>query len=399
MVVSLFGYGKTTKALAKKIKNVKFFDDNIKEAFIDENGFEIFPSSSFNPKKSYLEIPSPGIPPYNPLIKKAKNLISEYDFFYKKMPFSIWISGTNGKTTTTEMITHLLKKRGAVSGGNIGTPLASLDENAKIWVLETSSFTLHYTKVAKPNIYVLLPISEDHISWHGSFESYEKAKLKPIKSLKEGEICIIPKKYENVKTDGMKIVYENSKDLANFFEIDIEKINFKEPFLLDAVIALGIEKILFDKIDYQKMNSFKIDAHKLEEFFDKDGRVWVDDSKATNIDAAMQAIKRYKDRKIFLIAGGDAKGADLEPFVNFLKDFDIKLFLIGKDAYNIYNLSKKYRIPSKICFTLEKAVKEIKKDLNKKSIALLSPACASLDQFKSYKERGERFKEFVLNDS
>lgn len=399
MVVSLFGYGKTTKALAKKIKNVKFFDDNIKEAFIDENGFEIFPSSSFNPKKSYLEIPSPGIPPYNPLIKKAKNLISEYDFFYKKMPFSIWISGTNGKTTTTEMITHLLKKRGAVSGGNIGTPLASLDENAKIWVLETSSFTLHYTKVAKPNIYVLLPISEDHISWHGSFESYEKAKLKPIKSLKEGEICIIPKKYENVKTDGMKIVYENSKDLANFFEIDIEKINFKEPFLLDAVIALGIEKILFDKIDYQKMNSFKIDAHKLEEFFDKDGRVWVDDSKATNIDAAMQAIKRYKDRKIFLIAGGDAKGADLEPFVNFLKDFDIELFLIGKDSKYIYNLSKKYCIPSKICLTLEKAVKEIKKDLNKKSVALLSPACASLDQFKSYKERGERFKEFVLNDS
>ncbi|WP_187647309.1 UDP-N-acetylmuramoyl-L-alanine--D-glutamate ligase [Nitrosophilus labii] len=400
--ISLFGYGKTTKAIAQKLRNAIFFDDNTKEPFIDEKGFKVFPSSFFDPKKSLLEIPSPGIPPFNPLIKRAANLISEYDLFLssffnsKNIPFTIWISGTNGKTTTTQMIAHLLKKRGAELGGNIGTPLANLDENAKIWTLETSSFTLHYTKFAKPNLYILLPISEDHISWHGSFKAYEKAKLKPIRALKEGEVCIIPKKYENIETNGMKIVYEKSEDLAKYFNIDIKKISFKEPFLLDALLALGVTKTVFDEIDYELINSFEVDSHKIEEFFDNEGRLWVDDSKATNINAAMEAVKRYKDKKIYLIAGGDAKGADLEPFVRFLKNFEIEIFAIGKDSDTIFKLSKKHFVICKRVVTLKRAVEEIKKVLDEKSVALLSPACASLDQFKSYKERGKKFKKYVL---
>ncbi len=402
MNISLFGYGKTTKAIAKKSKNVVFFDDNTKKAFIDENGFKIYPSKDFDPNSSSLEIPSPGIPPHNPLIKRAKNLISEYDLFLSskfnsKIPFSIWISGTNGKTTTTQMITHLLKEKGAIYGGNIGVPLGSLDKSKKIWVLETSSFTLHYTKFAKPNIYVLLPITPDHISWHGSFRAYEDAKLKPIKTLREGEVCIIPKKYENIKTSGMKITYNSSNDLANFFGIDIKKITFKEPFLLDAILALGIQKILFDETNYEKINSFKVDKHKIEEFFDKDGNLWVDDSKATNSDAAIKAIKRYKDKKIFLIVGGDCKGANLEPFIEFLKNFNIELFIIGKDTDYIYQLASKHKIASKKVFTLENAVKEIKQVINKDSLGILSPACASLDQFSSYKDRGEKFKKLVLS--
>ena len=155
-VVSLFGYGGTTKALAKKIKNVVFYDDKVTKPFTDENGFKVKPSSDFDPKYSSLEITSPGIPPHNPLIQKAANLISEYDYFADKMPFSIWISGTNGKTTTTQMTHHLLREYGSLEGGNIGTALADLATEAPIWVLETSSFTLHYTNKAKPNIYVLL---------------------------------------------------------------------------------------------------------------------------------------------------------------------------------------------------------------------------------------------------
>ena len=403
MKISLFGYGKTTKAIAKRFKNVVIYDDNIKEP-IDKDGFRLYPSHFFDPDSSFLEIPSPGIPPYNQLIKKAKNLISEYDLFLsstynsKKIPFNIWISGTNGKTTTTQMIAHLLRNKNIAVGGNIGIPLADLDLDAKIWILETSSFTLHYTKIAKPNLYILLPISEDHISWHGSFKAYEEAKLKPIKALKEGEVCIIPKKYKDIKSLGMKIFYEDTKELANYFDIDIKKLTLKEPFLLDGILALAVTKILFDKIDYDLINSFKIDHHKLEEFFDKNGRLWVDDSKATNIDASIKAVKRYRDKKIYLIAGGDSKGADLEPFIKFLKDFNIEIFAIGKDGKNIFDLSKKYSIKCRLSLTLQNSIKEIKKVLDKNSVALLSPGCASLDQFSSYKERGEVFKRLALEE-
>ena len=394
--LSLFGYGITTKAIAKKFKNCKIYDDKFKKKSRDKYGNLLLPSDKFNPKKSDIEIPSPGISPSNQLIKKAKNLISEYDLFACDMPFSIWISGTNGKTTTTQMLNHLLKDKLALFGGNIGTPLANLSTKAKIWILETSSYTLHYTKIAKPNIYLLLPIKEDHISWHGDFSSYEEAKLKPLKFMSEGEVAIIPKKYENYPTSAFKIVYKNSNDLAKYFNIDISKIKFKEPFLLDSLLAMSVSKILFDKIDYTLINSFKIDAHKIEEFRDKKGRIWVDDSKATNIDATIEAIKRYKDKKLYLILGGDDKGMDLTPLFEELQKYKIEIFAIGKNAKKIIKLSKKYKIETNLSKFLHKAVKKIKKSHSKTSIALLSPSAASLDQFSSYKARGEEFKRCII---
>ncbi len=321
--ISLFGYGKTTKAIAKKIKNAVFFDDNIKK-YTQDGEFEIYPSNMFNTSQSILEIPSPGIPPYNSMIKKAKNLVSDYDYFLPNSnATSIWISGTNGKTTTTKMIHHLLKDKGAKMGGNVGTPLAELDLKSPLLILETSSFTLHYTNIAKPNIYILLPVEEDHISWHGSFEEYKKSKLKPLKFLKEGEVCILPEEFKDENTNGYKITYKSSKDIADFLDIDTKKIDSKEPFLLDAVLSLGVSRILFDKVDYEKINSFVLDPHRIEEIRDKNGRVWVNDSKGTNVHATLQAIKRYKDKKIFIILGGDDKGADLTPLFNLLKECDV----------------------------------------------------------------------------
>lgn len=274
----ILGRGITALAISEKYPNAKIYDDtNIQD-------YDILSDE--------ITIVSPGIPPYHTLVKQTKNLLSEYDFFVSEDRFSIWISGTNGKTTTTQMCELLLTSFGGIAGGNIGTPLAKLDINAPIWILETSSFTLHYTNKAKPNIYLLLPITDDHVSWHGSFEAYEKAKLKPLDFLKEGEVVILPKKYEDYPTNGYKITYENSSDLALKLRIDISKINHKEPFLLDAIMALATTKILFDVVDYELINSFKIDAHKVEEFLDSDGRVWVDDSKATNIDATIKSIAK-----------------------------------------------------------------------------------------------------------
>jgi UDP-N-acetylmuramoylalanine--D-glutamate ligase len=399
---SLFGYGGTTKALALHVKNPLFFDDKVSKPFTDENGFKVKPSSEFDPQYSVLEITSPGIPPYNELILKAQNLISEYDFFADVMPFSVWISGTNGKTTTTQMTQYLLKEHGSVEGGNIGVALGKLDQSAPIWVLETSSFTLHYTNKARPNLYVLLPLSPDHLSWHGDMQGYIDDKLKPIKMMKDGEIAILPKAYEKELTlqgestcNAHTIFYEDEHDLAETFDIDLEKIKFKGVFLLDAVLALCVKKVLFNQIDYNKINAFVIDPHRQEELHDAKGRLWVNDTKATNLDATIGALKRYKDQTIHLILGGDDKGVDLTELFEFMKPLHVSIYAIGSNEQKLVELSSKFSLTCKACAVLENAVKEIDSKLQMDEVALLSPASASLDQFTSYAQRGDLFKQFV----
>ncbi|PPK60305.1 UDP-N-acetylmuramoylalanine--D-glutamate ligase [Malaciobacter marinus] len=379
--IRVLGKGITAQAINEEFDNVTLYDDN------NFNEYDI--------NSSEVTIVSPGIPPYNKMVKNSINIMSDYDFLYESMPFSIWISGTNGKTTTTQMCQHLLKEYGSVSGGNIGTPIAKLDKKSKIWILETSSFTLHYTNKAKPNLYILLPISEDHITWHGSFEEYKNSKLKPLDFMNEGEVAIVPKEFENYKTNATLITYNDSFELADKLNIEKSKINFKEPFLLDAILALACKKIIFDECDYEKINLFKVDEHKVEEFYDNKNRLWINDSKATNIDATINALKSYENRKIHLILGGDDKGANIEPLFVFLKEKNIEIYAIGSNYKRILALSKKYLLKCNKTNDLENTVKKIDRNYQENDIAMLSPAASSLDQFTSYAHRGKLFKELV----
>lgn len=467
---SLFGYGKTTQAIARilgaKFGGFDIYDDSFMQRKSDEFGNTLLNPCEFKADESAFEIPSPSFPREHKLVKAAKNLISEYDFFYDAMPKSIWISGTNGKTTTTQMTQHLLKEHGSQMGANVGVPLAELDANARIWVLETSSFTLHYTHSAKPEIYALLPITADHISWHGSFENYERDKLSVLERLKEGDIAILPKIQAQHKLakgcKGQIIAYEDEFDLADKMRINTDKISFQTPFLMDAVLALSIEKILLDKTSYDKLNAFIIEPNKLEELLDARGRLWVNDTKATNIDAALAALKRYQNKKIHLIIGGDDKGVSLRPLFETMKALKIELYAIGTSAEKILALADEFGIKAHKCELLQNAVALIDKNfsapnlseyssvnlsknskknsansnhaktnsalnsanlnanltnskddlknanskekanhlnlanLNHDEVALLSPACASLDQFSSYAKRGEVFKKCVF---
>lgn len=419
----LLGFGGTNRAIVESYAPLLVFDDSFKTLSYDEFDNALYPSAYLSEILSTqfdaTILVSPGIPPNNTMVQTARffarkyskmRLLSEYDFFAHTMPSSVWISGTNGKTTTTQMLTHLLAHLNAQSGGNIGIPLAKLDSNSPLWVLETSSFTLHYTNLAKPSLYLLLPLSQDHISWHGSYEAYIKDKLKPILLLKEKEIAILPKSVEGhtfcKKSLGKLVFYENSNDLAQIFGIDLEKIAFKEPFLLDATLALCGAKILTLQTDYTLLNAFKIGAHKMEEFYDRAGNLWVDDSKGTNIDATMEALKSYQNQRILLVLGGDDKGADLSPLFDLIKVLKkgngIEIFAIGSNTDRLCKLALGI-VESKACYTLEVAVDSIKKRLlefkkdSTKCVAMLSPAAASLDQFKSYKERGEKFKLYALS--
>ena len=379
--IRVLGKGLTAQAIKDKFPNAILYDDK---------DFELYDRSS-NEKT----IVSPGIPPYNEMILKANNIQSDYDLFDEVMPFSIWISGTNGKTTTTQMCQHILGSYDSVYGGNIGTPLSKLSPNAPIWILETSSFTLHYTNIAKPNLYLLLPISEDHITWHGSFSEYENAKLKPLSLMKEGEIAIIPEKYKDYKTNAYKITYKNSDELCDKFDIEKSKLKFKEPFLLDALLALCTKKIIFDELDYERINTFTIDEHKVEEFCDNKNRIWVNDSKATNVDATINALIPYKDMNIHIILGGDDKGANLVPLFENMKTLNIKVYAIGSNSKKIESYCNIYNIEIENCEILDNAVKKISKNLGENSIGILSPAASSLDQFSSYAQRGKEFKSLV----
>jgi UDP-N-acetylmuramoylalanine--D-glutamate ligase len=395
--MTLFGFGKTTQAIANKFPNAKFYDDNVHKPITTDEGYKLYPASSFDPNYSNLEIPSPGMPPHHPLIQKARNLISEYDYFAKEMPYSVWISGTNGKTTTTQMMEHLLKDKGALAGGNIGVPIAALDPQANMWILETSSYTLHYTKIASPGIYILLPITPDHIAWHGSIKAYEEAKLQPLRTMQEGEIAIIPKRFKDYPTNAAIVPYESLDDIADYFGIDKDKVNFEGAFLMDALLAMSVDKILFDRVDYDKINAFKLDPHRQEKVTDKQGRTWINDSKATNIDATIELLKTYSNHDaIHIILGGDDKGVELDSLFEHLKLYaNLRLYLIGKNANRLAQYAQESSIPFLICETMHNAIDKIDKQHDNGSVAMLSPAAASLDQFNSYVDRGDQFKQKV----
>ncbi len=397
----LFGYGITTRAIAKRFGGgCIFFDDNAQHPRIDEENNRILPSDFFDSLKSELEVTTPSLPPQHPLIQSAQHLLSEYDYFAPEMPFSIWISGTNGKTTTTQMLGHLLSKRGAQMGGNIGTPLADLDPSAPIWILESSSFTLHHTKVASPNIYLLLPITPDHLDWHGSPEAYEADKLRPLLTMKEGELAIVPKGLNLPQSNAFIVEYDSNEFLASYFDIDPTKIRFRAAFLQDALLALAVTKTLFDEIDYDAINSFGLDKHRQEEIRDAKGRLWVNDSKATNLDATIQAIKTYEDRPIHLIVGGKDKGANLTPLFELMAtQKDLHLYTIGANSEKLAQLAQTFKIPFTPAQTLKHAVEIIDQRLTQDAVALLSPAAASFDQFNSYQHRGEEFIKFIQNYS
>ncbi len=395
--ISIFGYGTTTKALAKHIKNAVFYDDNCTEPYGGVNNSFVRPAVEFNPDNSDLEITSPGIPPSNALIKRAKNLISEYDYFADVMNLKVWISGTNGKTTTTQMLHHLLADKGAVAGGNIGTPLGKLSSDAPIWILETSSFTMHYTKYAKPNIYILLPLSPDHLSWHGSMQDYVNDKLKPLSMMSAQDTAIVPQAYKNTPTQAKLISYKDAQDLAKTFAIASEKIKFQAAFLTDALLAMAVDKLLFDRVDYEKINTFTLDPHRQEELLDSQGRLWVNDTKATNLDATIAAVKRYESSFIHLILGGDDKGVDLNELFAFLQDKKLHIYTIGTNKTKLLQLAQNYNIPCSRCKNLQEAIFDIDTQLKKDEVALLSPAAASLDEFSSYAERGNLFKNTVQN--
>jgi len=376
---------------------------------------------------SYIAITSPGIPPHAGIFTKLKEfnipVISEVELAYKesRKPF-IAITGTNGKTTTTALSAHILKEEfKAEACGNIGNPPCDLlDKNLDYFVCEMSSYQIATSNSFQAQIACWLNFTPDHLDWHGGLENYFDAKAKLFKAPQTPTFAIFNGVDENL-LEFSKIVQSQiflfAKEVEdNCCYVKNDAIWFKrnctEEHIIDlkdcplvgehnyqnimcAVIIAKLVGVCNEKI-VSAIKSFKSPEHRLELVREYNSIKFYNDSKATNPEAAIVAIKSFNNTDVALIAGGRDKNTDLTEFCQEIKTHIKTVILIG-EATERFAENLKAKGFDNIIFenTLESAIdKAIELNPN---VVLLSPACASFDMFKSYEQRGEVFKTYVLS--
>ena len=411
----------------KPLKNedIELVENLKKEGIEVETGIH---SANFI-NNSNIAITSPGVPPKSDIFKKLKEknipVIGEIELAYLEAnsPF-IAITGTNGKTTTTMLASHILSSEfNAPACGNIGVPPTSLiDENPDYFVCEVSSFQLAAAPSFKAKIACFLTFTPDHIDWHGSIDNYFEAKASLFKGEKKPMYAVfsgVDKKIYEFASDykGEKFIYGKEldknccyiKNNAIYFKYNEEEkiINLNEIKLVGehnyqnimcAIITAKLTGISNQHIR-ERIMSFNPVEHRIEFAGKINGKLFYNDSKATNPEASFVAIKAFKGKKLALIAGGRDKNTDLTEFCNdYINKYVNTVILIGEAANRFKENMIKNGFDNIItASSLEEAI-----DISLKSdneVVLLSPACASYDMFKSYEHRGEVFKNYVKSRS
>lgn len=376
-------------------------------------------------KDSEFCILSPSIPTDASILKELEKRNIEYfsdiaylSFFEKdKM---IIVTGTNGKTTTTALVSHILsKKYFAPYCGNIGiSPFEYIDKGVDYYVIEASSYQLNYAPDSSAKACVFCNLTPDHILWHKTIENYFEAKANPFRNLDENSFAILNYDDEWTKKLGNEIKaktyyfsikrqdVENSiylKDNKIIFKgeeiINVNEMNIVGPHnIQNAMCAILVASLLNVDNDTIKeaLKSFRAIEHRLEFVRTIDGTSYYNDSKATNPEASIVAINSFEDKKTVLIAGGRDKKTSLNDFVEAVKDKISKVILIGEATKRFKDeLSNSGYYSIVNSKTLEEAIDIA--SLDKPDVVLLSPACASFDMFESYEKRGEAFKKYVLS--
>lgn len=376
---------------------------------------------------SYIAITSPGIPPKSEIFTRLKEknipVIGEVELAYLEAsaPF-IAITGTNGKTTTTYLTSHILNSEyNAPVCGNIGVPPTSLlEEKLDYFVCEVSSFQLASSPTFKPQIACFLTFTPDHIDWHGGLDKYFEAKISLFQDKKQPAYAIFsgadPTIYEFSKTyTGEKYVYakeleKNCCFIRNeviYFKHNKEEeiINLKDISLVgehnyqNIMCAIVIAKLTGISNEHikERIMSFKAVEHRIEYVADINGKAFYNDSKATNPEASFVAIKSFEGKNLTLIAGGRDKNTDLTEFcTKYINKYVSTVILIGEATQRFKeNMEKNGFSNIILANSLEQAV-DISLTLDTQ-VVLLSPACASYDMFTGYEHRGEVFKNYVTS--
>lgn len=433
--------------LAERGARVAFGDDAV-DALARQT-----PSGRFD-----LCVPSPGIAPSTPLYLRgaalSEEIAGEVELAWRESaPASRWVAvtGTNGKTTVTSLAAHLLRAAGmdAVAVGNIGdTCLAAVAEDpARVFVAETSSYQLESTSRFAPDVAVLLNITPDHLKWHGSFEAYRDAKLKVLANLASapGAVAVLDATDEVVRAqvralkargdqqrgfayipvgtragysgdmraacgaanaafadeDGVLTIALGGAEhrLAAASELRIKGAHNVGNALAAAAaaIALGAD----DDALARGLRSFAPLAHRIEPCGSIRGAACYNDSKATNVDASLKAIAAFPEARPIILLGGDDKGTDLAPLVEAAHRHARAVVCFGaagqrfEDAFRAADADAPADFAVLRASRLADALDAACARAGAGDVILLSPACASFDEFSCFEERGDVFKALV----
>jgi len=430
--VLIVGLGKTGFSVAKFLqqygiqfavvdsRNKPPMNDALIQAYPDTAIFTGgFDKSAFD-VATHLVV-SPGVSLQENSIQKAiqarTKIVSDIDLFAcaTDQPI-IAVTGSNGKSTVTTMLESMGNRSAirTVAGGNLGIPaLDLLDESVELYVIELSSFQLERTSALNAKAATVLNISPDHLDRHHTLAGYIEAKQKVFSGngrmiLNEDDAIVKDMVVANrefisfslqtntgfhlEERQGEIYLMDDTSPLMKQKELPLEGMHN----VANAMAALALGKAV--GLDMQSMcralRDFKGLEHRMQRVAKVKGVTWVNDSKATNIGACVAALQGCQ-KKIVLIAGGDAKGAEMTELIPVIKEKTKCVVLIGKDANKI-ELAINGCVPSYQAKTIKEAVQIAAELANAGESVLLSPACASMDQFKNYQERGDKFMAAVL---
>ena len=343
-------------------------------------------------------VKSPGVPGDAPLVSAAREqgipVWAEIELASRLLPNPlVGVTGTNGKTTTTELLGAML---GARTAGNVGTALSELDGKVEAgeWIVcELSSFQLEDVHELRPRIAVLLNLEPDHLDRHGSFEAYRAAKLRIFENQTAADAAVVPRGFGPVPGAGRRIEFAAGDPLPAEPLIPGAHNRENAAAATAAARAAGID----DGRIADALRTFPGVPHRLELVAEVGGVRFVNDSKATNTAAARRALSAY-DAPLHLILGGSLKG---ERFDDLAEDVAranvVTAYLIGEAAEPLAAALGYASVPFRVATTLDRAVSEAATAARPGEIVLLSPACASYDQFRDFEQRGEDFRRLVEN--
>jgi UDP-N-acetylmuramoylalanine--D-glutamate ligase len=329
-------------------------------------------------------VKSPGVPRGVPLVVDAERrgvpIWSEVELGYRLLrPRLLGVTGTNGKTTTCELLGVMLRTPVA---GNVGRALTELDGEVEpgTWIVcELSSFQLEDVHELACEIAVLLNLEPDHLDRHGSFEAYRDAKLKIFE---RARTKIVPR---GLGLDGIEFAADDPLPAEPLIRGVHNRENAAAATTAARAAGISEEQIAAG------LRTFPGVPHRLELVRELNGIGYVNDSKATNVAAALRALAAYEDEPVHLIIGGSSKGEDFAPLAAAIGSNVRSVHAIGETAGELAGVIPGTRRDGDLATALEAI------DAEPGDVVLLSPACASYDQFRDFEERGEEFRRLVQN--
>lgn len=355
-------------------------------------------------------VKSPGVPHSAPVIAAALArglpVVGELELAWRLLPQRfVAVTGTNGKTTTTELLGAMHRAAGVpvAVAGNVGTPLSSLVGTLAgdaVVICECSSFQLEDAVEFAPDCALLLNLTEDHLDRHGTVEAYRDAKLRIFARQRRGQVAVAPAGLA-LPGDGDRVAFDLVEDGVVTWHgtpvIAVDEIRLRGAHNLENALgatAAALSGGLSAEAVASALRDFAGVPHRLEEILTRDGVLYVNDSKATNVDSALRGIESFDG--VHVILGGSLKGGGFTGLRDAVAGHCRAAYLIGAAADRLEeDLAGTVRLHRS--GDLETALKAASEAAVAGEVVLLSPACASYDQFRDYEQRGDRFRELLLS--